>query len=156
MRQRWQWILGGLAIFAVGFYAGGFFGAHRAMMVIEPVMRSEVAASIGFEIDELIFLRTGNPDKALRRMEWRLDAAILGVAGVRPSQELSTGDRQALQLAAQQVNLLEVAAALHLLGDQRAELLGCLPIAAEVLSTRAHETDEKVRPAWVERRVRDD
>jgi hypothetical protein len=99
MRQRWQWILGGLAIFAVGFYAGGFFGAHRAMMAIEPVMRSEVAASIGFEIDELIFLRTGNPDKALRRMEWRLDAAILGVAGVRPSQELSTGDRQALQLA---------------------------------------------------------
>lgn len=99
MRQRWQWILGGLAIFAVGFYAGGFFGAHRAMMVIEPVMRSEVAASIGFEIDELIFLRTGHPDKALRRMEWRLDAAVLGIAGSRPSKELLDGERQSLLLA---------------------------------------------------------
>lgn len=99
MRQRWRTVLGGLVICALSFYAGGFFGAHRAMMVVEPMMRSEVVASINLGIDELLFLRTGSLDKALRRMEWRLDAAILGLARESSSDELSPADRQALLLA---------------------------------------------------------
>ena len=81
MRQRWGSLLGGFVIFVAGFYAGGYFGAHRLWAVTEPVMRMEVAAAIHFGIDELLYLRTDQADKALRRMEQRLDGAILGVCG---------------------------------------------------------------------------
>ncbi len=99
MRQRWKWVLGGLVIFTLGFYAGGFFGAHQLWKVLEPVRRTQAAASINFGIDELLFLRTGNPDKALRRMEQRLDGAILDLSLPTSSKELSAADRQPLLLA---------------------------------------------------------
>lgn len=99
MRMRWSWVMGGLGIFTAGFYAGGFFGAHRALMVIEPMMQSEVAAAVNFGIDELLLLRTGNPDKALRRIEWRLDGSILGVSRGRSPKELSPTERQSLLIA---------------------------------------------------------
>ena len=99
MRQRWKWVLGGLMIFALGFYSGVSFGAHRLWKVLEPMKRMEEAATINFGIDELLFLRTGNPDKALRRMEQRLDLAVAGLAQGRQWEELSFEERQALLLA---------------------------------------------------------
>ncbi len=99
MRQRWASLLGGCVIFVAGFYAGGYFGAHRLWAVTEPVMRMEVAAAIHFGIDELLYLRTDQADKALRRMEQRLDGAILGVSRERSPQQLLPTERQSLLLA---------------------------------------------------------
>ena len=99
MRQRWGSLLGGFVIFVAGFYAGGYFGAHRLWAVTEPVMRMELAAAIHFGIDELLYLRTDQADKALRRMEQRLDGAILGVSRERSPQQLLPTERQSLLLA---------------------------------------------------------
>ena len=99
MRQRWGSLLGGFVIFVAGFYAGGYFGAHRLWAVTEPVMRMELAASIHFGIDELLYLHTDQVDKALRRMEQRLDGAILDVLRDRSPQQLSADERQSLLLA---------------------------------------------------------
>ena len=99
MQKRWGWMLGGCMIFAAGFYAGGFFGAHRLWAITEPMMRLEVEASLNFGIDELLWLRTGNSAKALRRMEQRLDGSILGLARDRAPKELSREERQSLLLA---------------------------------------------------------
>ena len=99
MRQRWGTLLGGFVIFVAGFYAGGYFGAHRLWAVTEPVMRMELAASIHFGIDELLYLHTDQVDKALRRMEQRLDGAILDVLRDRSPKQLSADERQSLLLA---------------------------------------------------------
>ena len=99
MRQRWGSLLGGFLVFVAGFYAGGYFGAHRLWAITEPVMRMEVAASIHFGIDELIYLRTDQADKALRRMGQRLAGAILGGSGGGSPHQLSPDERQSLLLA---------------------------------------------------------
>ena len=99
MRRGWKWILGGLVIFVAGFFAGGYFGVHRLWKVVEPMMRSEVELSLSSGVDELLFLRAGKLDKALLRLEWRLDGAILGLLGGRALTEVSPEELQKLLLA---------------------------------------------------------
>ena len=134
-------VLAALLGIVLGFVGGAFFGVHRLWAVLQPSLESEAVADVNFAIEDLVWHRTGNHDRALAFMESRLDGAILALPRGRDVTALPADARRALNVARFYRNRFPapessalVAAALAEIPDEPLDPSSCSPAVKFLLS----------------------